>query len=437
MRILHVPYSFFPDPPGGTEIYVDSLAAWQRTLGMDAAVAAPAAGSAKYERSGLPVWRFAASSHVSLRELYGEGEPAAAEEFGRIVDEFHPDVVHLHAMTSAISVRLADEVKRRGVPIVFNYHTPTVSCPRGSLKRFGTEICDGRQDARTCSVCTVMARGASKPIASLVQMLAPVAGPAVRGLGLSGGIWTAMQIPELSTLRVEKFHSMMKKVDRVVALCKWTRELLLLNDVPESKLSLCRQGINWEPANTGSRHRTELPLRLAFLGRFDPTKGTDIVVRAVREADLPLELDLYGVRQGDSGDRYASEVRTLIGDDPRIRLLPPLPQSEVIPALRNYDALVVPSQWLETGPLVVLEAFAAGTPVIGSDLGGIAELVTNSKDGLLVSPYASVAAWAAAFQRICADPAHLDSWRANIQPPRHTKQVALEFIPLYEQLVRH
>lgn len=435
MRILHVPYVFYPDPAGGTEIYVESLARWQRTLGVEAAIAAPGKSAVRYEHAGLPVWRFPAATEVSLRELYGEGEPATALEFGRILDEFQPDVLHLHAMTSAISVRLADEAIRRGIRTVFNYHTPTVSCPRGSLQRYGTEICDGRQEAKTCAICTLMARGASKPMATLVHLLAPVTAPAVKLAGLSGGIWTALQIPQLSALRVRKFHEMMGKMDRVVALCNWTRELLLRNDVPESKLLMCRQGITWEPQpNVPVRHRNT-PLRFAFLGRFDPTKGTDLVVRALLGSDLPLELDLYGVRQGDSGNRYAEEIRELIATDPRVRLLPPLRQADVIPALREYDALLVPSQWLETGPLVVLEAFAAGTPVIGSDLGGIAELVTNERDGLLVSPYASVEAWAAAFQRICADPALLDRWRENIRPPRHAKQVALDFMPVYQELV--
>jgi glycosyltransferase involved in cell wall biosynthesis len=280
-----------------------------------------------------------------------------------------------------------------------------------------------------------MARGASKPVATLVQALAPVAGPAVSLAGLSGGIWTALRIPQMSGLRVRKFHEMMGKMDRVVALCNWTRELLLRNEVSESKLRMCRQGITWEPEAKHAERRRNVPPRLAFLGRFDPTKGTDLIVRALRSGDLALELDLYGVRQGDSGNRYAEEVRTAIGNDKRIRLLPPLPQADVIPALRQYDALVVPSQWLETGPLVVLEAFAAQTPVIGSNLGGIAELVTNEKDGLLVSGYASVDAWAAAFRRICADPSQLDRWRENIRPVRHAKQVALDFMPIYEELV--
>ena len=132
MRILHVPYSFAPDPPGGTEIYVESLAACQRAMGWEAAVAAPGRESAKYEHAGIPVWRFATCPQLSLRELYGEGDSVAAEGFARIVDAYRPDVIHLHAMTSAVSVRLTDHAACRGIPVVFNYHTPTVSCPRGT-----------------------------------------------------------------------------------------------------------------------------------------------------------------------------------------------------------------------------------------------------------------------------------------------------------------
>jgi glycosyltransferase involved in cell wall biosynthesis len=232
------------------------------------------------------------------------------------------------------------------------------------------------------------------------------------------------------------FHRMMQKVDRVVALCNWTRDLLLGNGVTESKITLCRQGINWAPENSPARRPANTPLRFAFLGRFDATKGADILVEALRNSNLPFQLDLFGVRQGEAGNQYANRLHAQIGGDARFRMQPALAPAEVIPALRNYDALAVPSQWLETGPLVVLEAFAAGTPVIGSLLGGIAELVTGEEDGLLVSPWNSVEAWTNAFERVIRQPEILDVWRKNISPPRHTRQVALEFMSLYNQLVR-
>ncbi|MDP9171853.1 MAG: glycosyl transferase group 1, partial [Acidobacteriota bacterium] len=71
MRILHVPYSYYPDPAGGTEIYVNALAKWQRSFDCESAVAAPATLASRYEHEGIPVWRFAMSPAPTLTELYG------------------------------------------------------------------------------------------------------------------------------------------------------------------------------------------------------------------------------------------------------------------------------------------------------------------------------------------------------------------------------
>ena len=65
--------------------------------------------------------------------------------------------------------------------------------------------------------------------------------------------------------------------------------------------------------------------------------------------------------------------------------------------LKNYDALVVPSQVMETSPLMVLEAFAAGISVIGSNLGGIKELVQDGVNGFLVEK-PTPEAWAKTIQ---------------------------------------
>jgi len=55
-------------------------------------------------------------------------------------------------------------------------------------------------------------------------------------------------------------------------------------------------------------------------------------------------------------------MQTLAGDDGRIGFFPPVPSEDVSALLRGYDVVAVPSRWLETGPQVVLEAFAAASP---------------------------------------------------------------------------
>ncbi len=446
MRILHVPYSFYPDPAGGTEVYVAALAAWQRTMGWDAAVAAPAgpnASPARYVHDGTPVWRLETSKTLTLPQLYGEGDPRAAEAFAEVLGEFHPDVVHLHAFTSAASVLLADQAVRKGIALVFNYHTPTASCARGTLLKWGREVCDGTLSgagANPCAACSLHANGLPRPVASLVASLPQVASGTLERAGLAGGMWTALRTPELTRLRIRAFQNLMQKSDRVVALCHWTRDLLRRNGVPENKITVCRQGISWSlehfEADAGLRP-ARLPLRAVFLGRSDPAKGAGVVIQGLKDhPKLPVHLDLFGVSQGGAGDRYAARLQEMAGNDPRIRILPPLPSGEVVSRLKDYGLLVVPSQGFETGPLVVLEAFAARIPVIGSDLGGISELVTNGIDGLLVSPYESPAAWGAALRRICSEPELLVSLRAGIRPPRHARDAARELMPVYEDLVR-
>ena len=147
--------------------------------------------------------------------------------------------------------------------------------------------------------------------------------------------------------------------------------------------------------------------------------------------NAPLQLDIFGITQGDAGRQYEEELKRLSAGDTRVNFLPPVLSEKVVATLAGYDLLAVPSQWLETGPLVVLEAFAAGVPVLGSRRGGIAELVKDGVDGILVEPD-SAPAWAAALQNAAANPNLLIRLKANIQPPRTMTTVADEMVVLYE-----
>jgi glycosyltransferase involved in cell wall biosynthesis len=82
----------------------------------------------------------------------------------------------------------------------------------------------------------------------------------------------------------------------------------------------------------------------------------------------------------------------------------------------------------------VLEAFAAGIPVMGSNLGGIAELVEHGVNGLLVEPE-SQEAWGQAFQKLCEDRNILMRLRAGIRPPRSMSVVAEDMLVLYRTLL--
>jgi glycosyltransferase involved in cell wall biosynthesis len=233
-------------------------------------------------------------------------------------------------------------------------------------------------------------------------------------------------------MRHAAFQALMEEVDGVVALAEWVRALLVLNGVPASKITFSRHGLPPLPETLEPLIDEEkTPLRVAFLGRADKVKGADTLIKAIGAApDMNIELHLYGVTQNAADQEYWDELQRLAADDSRVRFLPPVPNHQVVPLLKGYHIVAVPSRWFETGPLVVMESLAAGIPVVGSRLGGIAEWVRHQDNGLLVDPE-DVAAWTNAL-RVCADDRRLLSkLRQGVRPSRSVADVAREMVQLY------
>ncbi len=320
---------------------------------------------------------------------------------------------------------------------MFSYHTPTVSCQRGTLLRWGSEVCDGVLDVHTCARCALHGHGLNRQASLVVGSLSPRVGRLFGAAGLYGGVWTALRMAELVALRQASFRTLMAEADHVVALCHWVKELLLRNGVPAEKITVSRQGLCQESHDTGQRTAQSSQLRIAFLGRMDATKGAHILIQALHGIPhLAAQLDVYGVVQGQAGMSYLQGLKRLANGDPRIDFHPPVPSGEVVSRLQQYDVLAVPSQWLETGPMVVLEAFAAGIPVLGSNLGGVAELVEHRTNGLLVEPQ-SIESWTHAFRSLCENTDLLLKLRSGIRPPRSMNVVAEEMSELYATVLQN
>ena len=437
MRVVHVPFGYYPDPVGGTEVYVAELVEALKRRGIDSVVAAPSLGveSRRYEYGGASVHRFVVGPTRNVSELYGEGDPVSAAAIDRILADTKADVLHLHAFTTAASLKAVHVARRRGVAVAFTYHTPTASCVRGTLLRDGREACDGELIEQRCASCLLESRGAGDAVRELLSRLPSTVGSAVAATGASGPWVTALRARELTRARHAGFRQLLKDVDAVIAVCEWVRSLLLRAGATPSRLMLSRQGTSARPRVHAPAADPSAPLRLAFVGRLHPTKGVDVVLKALASRpELRATLDVYGVAQDASAMRYAAELRSLAAGDARIRFLSAVPRADVVPTLAAYDATVVPSQWLETGPLTVLESFAAGLPVIGSNLGGVAELVSHDRDGWLV-PHADVGAWATAIERLGADRPLLARLTAGIERPRSTDDVARDMASVYEAIV--
>ncbi|MGN6798091.1 MAG: glycosyltransferase family 4 protein [Gaiellaceae bacterium] len=132
---------------------------------------------------------------------------------------------------------------------------------------------------------------------------------------------------------------------------------------------------------------------LAFAGRLTAQKDLGVALAAVRELD-----DVRLLIAGDGPERARLESEA--GD--RVSFLGALPREAVLGVLRGADAAILTSAW-ENFPHGVVEALAVGTPVIATRTGGVAEIVRDGENGLLVEP-GDPSAFAAAVRRYLGDP---------------------------------
>jgi glycosyltransferase involved in cell wall biosynthesis len=437
-HVLHIPFTYFPDAVGGTEIYVDSLAHALREKGINSAVAAPGQAEGLYSYNGTDVFRFKTAARSTTAHAYGVPDREAAESFQKILAQLQPQIVHLHGRTAAVSNCLVDAAHQVGARTVLTYHTPTVSCMRGTMMHLGRESCDGRLDVRRCTRCVLQARGLPGVVSTFLAATPCAVGDALGRVGLQVPPLTPFSMSALVRGGHQSFQSLVGKVDRVVAVCGWVAEVLKINGVPKEKIVLCRQGLPHLPhyfSTISAPPKRDHALRIVYFGRLDPTKGVDLLIAAVRsQPGAKVALDIYGVGQPGS-ETYVSQIAHMADPDPRIVIHPAVRSEDVIEVMRNYDVVVVPSRWLETGPLVVLESFAAGTPVLGARLGGIAELVRDGVDGLLVSPD-DVQAWAGAIVHLANRPDLVSRLRSRVRSPRTVRDVATDMAGLYRDLLR-
>jgi glycosyltransferase involved in cell wall biosynthesis len=145
---------------------------------------------------------------------------------------------------------------------------------------------------------------------------------------------------------------------------------------------------------------------LAFAGRLTAQKALGDALDAVSRVE---EVTL--LIAGDGDQRGPLEARVVeLGLAARVRFLGPLPRERIVELFRAADASILSSSW-ENFPHTVVEALAAGTPVIATAVGGVAEVVRDGVNGLLVDP-GDVEMLAAAIRRFFADAALREGLRA-------------------------
>lgn len=426
---------YFPESTGGSEVYVAGLTEHLRALGVDCSIAAASDGKAEqhYVHAGTQVYRYPVLAERSLEQLAGWLPHGGFESFLRWLDSQRADIYHQHSWTFGCGLHHLLAARERGLATVLTVHVPAPICLRGTLLMEGQYPCDGAMQQQRCASCWLQQRGLPSVPRGIISHLPTSLGRSLRRFGRIG---TALSATSLVRRHKDMLLEAAASADRVVAVCQWLYDALLLNGVPRDKLSLNRQGVSTQPVLAERTPKDVRPLKVGFLGRWDPIKGIGVLVNAVLQlpACVDVEVYIHAVEPNDPAMlAYMAEVSSAAAADRRIRMLPPLAVAAVPGFLRSIDVLAVPSQWYETGPLVVLESFAVGTPVIGSDLGGIRELVQHGRNGWLV-PFDDLQGWALALQQLAESPAIVEQMANGIGPVRTMHDVAIETKQLYLQL---
>jgi glycosyltransferase involved in cell wall biosynthesis len=245
----------------------------------------------------------------------------------------------------------------------------------------------------------------------------------------------ARQFEEAAAVRTRALLSLAREhVDRFIAPSRFLAERMTRFGLPAERLSVVPTGVDTERfASVPRKARVPgAPLRVCFLGSLVRLKGAHVLLQAwgnlAPAARAAAELVLHG--PSDSEPDYQDELRELARRS-GARLAEPLDRGGVARVLAVTDLLVVPSQWYENLPLVVLEAKVTGTPLLVSDLGGLSEAVEEGVHGWRF-PLGDVAALSEALARVITDPSRLDALYPEPVRMPSWEELTLEMLRAYE-----
>jgi glycosyltransferase involved in cell wall biosynthesis len=400
MRIALLPSSYLPESLGGTEIYVHRLAMALAEHGHKVAVVYHGKDPCRRGPGLTYETRILSPCQPKRRaDLYLHTRGEAPPGFDEFLTEWKPDVVHFHAFTLGAGLDHARLAHRHGIPLYITYHTPTFSCARGSMMRWGIEVCDGIIDPKRCTACVLEGQGWPRSLASLL------ASSPVPHDWCPEGTWIPrIALPALLADARANWQEFMNGAQHIIACASWCKDVLVSNGVSPTKITIMRQAL---PGNDRERQlRLPLgkgrPLSVGFFGRFCRVKGPDLLLEAAdRLSRQGLELSCELVGPIPENERRWAE-RLLARHKRFARHLGTKRGTELKTWLRSMDLIAIPSRCLETGPLTLLEAWDEGTPVVGSNLGGTREFLQAAElEALLFEPESPEGLGSAIQQAIC------------------------------------
>ena len=369
--------------------------------------------------------------------------PLVGNHIGHVLRALHPDVLHIHNLLN-LTFDLPAMARCLGIRVVATLHDYTLVCASGGQRVHRAEHhrCDVIETSR-CARCFcespfytqiayskvsaaapgIVYRAARQVAHAFPEIAARLAGATRRATGLSV---TAADLDA----RLAAAREVFDQVDLFVAPSSSLASQYCSLGIPSTKIRVSDYG--FVPLATPPRERNGRRLRIGYVGTLVWHKGVHVLIDAVR--NLPAdryELKIFGDPRVFPD--YAADLRARASRLP-VHFMNAFTRDQTPEIYQQIDVLAVPSLWLENSPLVIHEAYMAGVPVVGSRIGGIADLVADGRNGCLYEP-TSAQALTAALLTLIEHPDRLNEFRQCLPPVKTIEEDAREWEAAYRGLV--
>lgn len=288
----------------------------------------------------------------------------AKHKFEALLEEFRPDVIHLNLVHRQLTFSILDApyLKDHKVPVVYTAHDYVPVCPACTMLDGNGNVCD--------------------------DCLSGDFGACAHKRCVKGSRTKSMLAAEEA--RFLRRHGSYRKIDRLIAPSEFMRGKLIEGGFPTEQVvhmqNFAKNEVLASAKDSGGRTDWEHPY-LLFFGRLSKEKGVDVLLDAFARALPQLPGNLRLVIVGDGSDRDAvEEAAQKSAASGRIEFVGFKSGEELKGLVSGAAFSVIPARWRENMPYSIVESMAYGTPVVGTRIGGIPELVSEGQTGFLAEP---------------------------------------------------
>ncbi len=343
--------------------------------------------------------------------------------FTDILTDYKPDIIHFQHLLYH-SLRYPAIARQLKIPMLFTLHDYWLTCPRWGQRIKGDMSICHTIDLQECSGCLY-----EKP--SKVNIFSPSSIYQFLRCHLARSSDPAIRLDSL-TRRRDQAITLSNEIDHFIAPSPFLLKEFIKFGIPEDKILFSDYGFDKSAYAPEEKQKNSKSIRFGFIGTISEHKGVHVLVEAFNTiSDKKAALYIYG--DLNWFPEYSTKLQKTATSS-AIFFKGAIPNNSVASILRNIDILVVPSIWFENSPLTIHEAFMAGVPVITSDLGGMADLVTDRKNGLLFKVNNSDSL-AGAMQELIESKTLLNQLRQQIPTIKSIQENGVEMEQLYHKLL--